>query len=327
MALAASSTILLSIAASQILLGISLLALLASRKRLQWPPILLPLTILISWTILADLLSGDARSGLPQIRKFFVFAIVPVIYSTFETVVQIRQLVWMCSGFATLSAVAAIMQFVHRWREGAGLHWVLYDYLLDARVKGFADHWMTFGGEQMIVLLMLIALLLFSGGSRWKISGAAAALTIWIAIVLGLTRSIFLAGVPLGMLVLAWFYKRWLVFASPIVAIVILLLGPLEIRERVVSVLWPHGEVDSNSRRIIMARTGWRMVSAHPWFGIGPEQIKPQFLNYVPADVPRPLPKGWYGHLHNVYLQYAAERGIPGFALPSVDDRQNGLGF
>ncbi len=23
-----------------------------------------------------------------------------------------------------------------------------------------------------------------------------------------------------------------------------------------------------------------------------------------------PLPKGWYGHLHNVYLQYAAERGI-----------------
>jgi len=26
---------------------------------------------------------------------------------------------------------------------------------------------------------------------------------------------------------------------------------------------------------------------------------------------PRPLPIGWYGHLHNIYLQYAAERGIP----------------
>jgi putative inorganic carbon (HCO3(-)) transporter len=24
------------------------------------------------------------------------------------------------------------------------------------------------------------------------------------------------------------------------------------------------------------------------------------------------LPEGWYGHLHNIYLQYAAERGIPG---------------
>jgi O-antigen ligase len=31
----------------------------------------------------------------------------------------------------------------------------------------------------------------------------------------------------------------------------------------------------------------------------------------VPEDVPRPLPEGWYGHLHNIYLQYAAERGIP----------------
>jgi O-antigen ligase len=36
-----------------------------------------------------------------------------------------------------------------------------------------------------------------------------------------------------------------------------------------------------------------------------------QFDRYVPADVPRPLPEGWYGHLHNIYLQYAAERGIP----------------
>ncbi|MBV8817646.1 MAG: hypothetical protein JO022_04760, partial [Acidobacteriaceae bacterium] len=32
---------------------------------------------------------------------------------------------------------------------------------------------------------------------------------------------------------------------------------------------------------------------------------------WVPPDVPRPLPEGWYGHLHNIYLQYAAERGIP----------------
>ena len=38
-----------------------------------------------------------------------------------------------------------------------------------------------------------------------------------------------------------------------------------------------------------------------------------KFHDYVPIDIPRPLPQGWYGHLHNVYLQYAAERGI--FAL------------
>ena len=53
------------------------------------------------------------------------------------------------------------------------------------------------------------------------------------------------------------------------------------------------------------------MVEAHPWFGLGPEQIRTQFDRYVPADVRRPLPNGFYGHLHNIYVQYAAERGIP----------------
>jgi putative inorganic carbon (HCO3(-)) transporter len=32
------------------------------------------------------------------------------------------------------------------------------------------------------------------------------------------------------------------------------------------------------------------------------------------ADFAQPLPKGLYGHLHNVYLQYAAERGLPSLA-------------
>jgi O-antigen ligase len=39
--------------------------------------------------------------------------------------------------------------------------------------------------------------------------------------------------------------------------------------------------------------------------------VKYQFERWVPPDIPKPLPEGWYGHLHNIYLQYAAERGIP----------------
>ena len=31
--------------------------------------------------------------------------------------------------------------------------------------------------------------------------------------------------------------------------------------------------------------------------------------------MPKPLPKGWYGHLHNFYLQFAAERGLPALAF------------
>ena len=128
--------------------------------------------------------------------------------------------------------------------------------------------------------------------------------------VLGFTRSIFLVGFPAGLLYLLWFWKKWLVAAVPIVALIAVLLGPQAIRERVTSVFSPHGELDSNEHRSVLRETGLVMIRAHPWLGLGPEQVKYQFEQWVPADA-RPLPVGFYGHLHNIYLQYAAERGIP----------------
>jgi putative inorganic carbon (HCO3(-)) transporter len=126
-----------------------------------------------------------------------------------------------------------------------------------------------------------------------------------------LTRSIFLLGMPIGALYLIWNWKKRMLVAVPVLALLIALCAPYELRERIKSVFQPHPDWDSNQRHLIMARTGWEMIKAHPWFGVGPEQVGVQFLKYVPEDVPRPLPKGWYGHLHNVYVQYAAERGIP----------------
>ena len=53
------------------------------------------------------------------------------------------------------------------------------------------------------------------------------------------------------------------------------------------------------------------MIAAHPLLGIGPDETKYHFLDYLPPDTPKPLPPGFYQHLHNFYLQFAAERGIP----------------
>jgi O-antigen ligase len=53
------------------------------------------------------------------------------------------------------------------------------------------------------------------------------------------------------------------------------------------------------------------MIQAHPWLGIGPEQVQYQYLNYLPPGTTLPLPTGDYGHLHNDYIHYAAELGIP----------------
>jgi len=308
-------SILFSIAVSQILLGAGIIALLASRQRLEGPGRLKwPVAAWFATTIIADLLSGDPAHGLPQIKKLYVFLVLVVIYSAFWTVAQVRALVLGWAALAAVSGLCGVVQFALVRREAFAENANDYEFFLYHRITGFASHWMTFGGQEMIVLLVVAALLLFSRERRWRVSCIVAAAIILLAMALGLTRSVLLAGLPAGAAYLVWQWKKWLLPAVPALAIAAFLAAPFQVRERVASAVRPHPQYDSNVQRLIMARTGWAMIKAHPWFGVGPEQIAPQFDHYVPADIPRPLPQGWYGHLHNIYLQYAAERGVFGVA-------------
>ena len=304
-------SILFSIAVSQIFLALAFAALLLSSEKLRLPPIKLPLALFIAGTVISLLLSGHIRDGTPQIRKFFVLLILLVVYSTFRKISEIRAVVLLWALVATLSAVRSLFQFWEKYQRAAAQHSNFYDFYVGSRITGFMSHWMTFGGEEMIVLLLLAAYLFFSRHSRWKTAGWLCALVLVVSMVLGYTRSIFLLGFPIGLLYLLWFWRKWLVVAAPVAALLILLVAPSSLKERVISAFQPHGETDSNLHRAITRETGFAMIRAHPWFGLGPEQVKAQFEQWVPSDVARPLPEGWYGHLHNIYLQYAAERGIP----------------
>jgi putative inorganic carbon (HCO3(-)) transporter len=303
-------SILFSIAVSQVSLALAFAALLLSGLKLRLPPIRLPLALFMLGTIISLLASVDPRSGTPQLRKFFVFLVLLVVYSTFRSVRQIRVIVLLWTAVAGVSALRSLFQFLQKYREALALHRSFYDYYVGERITGFTSHWMTFGAEEMIVLLMLAALLFFSNERKWKPLGWIAASLLSISLVLGFTRSIFLLGVPAGMLYLLWSWKRWLVAVVPVAAAAVVLAVPA-VRERAFSTFEPHGQTDSNLHRVITRRTGVEMIRAHPLLGLGPEQVKEQFDRYVPADIARPLPPGWYGHLHNIYLQYAAERGIP----------------
>jgi O-antigen ligase len=303
-------SILFSIAVSQILLALALAALLLSSSPIRLPPIKLPLALFMAGTVISLLASGHIQQGMPQIRKFYVFFILLVVYSTFRSLAEIRAIVLLWAGVATLSAARSLFQFWRVYQQSEALGRSFYDLYVGARITGFMSHWMTFGGEEMIVLLLLAAYLFFSRDPHWKAAGWICAAVLALSMVLGFTRSVFLLGFPAGLLYLLWFWKKWLVAAVPAVVMVALFLGPEALRERVISVVEPHGEVDSNRHRSVLRETGVLMIRAHPWLGIGPEQVKYQFDRWAPADA-RPLPEGFYGHLHNIYLQYAAERGIP----------------
>jgi O-antigen ligase len=306
-------SILFSIAASQILLGLALARLLLSSERLRLPPIKLPLGLFLAGTVISWLASGHIHDGTPQIRKFFVFTVLLVVYSTFRKISEIRAIALIWAGVATLSAIRSLFQFGQKFQDSRDLHQDFYQFYIGSRITGFMSHWMTFGGEEMIVLLFLLALLFFSLQRRWKAMGWFCALVLGISLVLGFTRSIFLLGFPVGLVYLLWFWHRWLVAAVPVLAVIAFLVAPAALKERVTSIMQPHGQMDSNMHRNITRRTGIEMIRAHPLLGLGPEVMKDpvQFDHYVPADIPRPLPVGWYGHLHNIYIQYAAERGIP----------------
>jgi putative inorganic carbon (hco3(-)) transporter len=303
-----AAAIVLSIAASQILLGAALLALIFSGEPLQLPRIKLPLAIFIAGTLLAWLASGDLKTGLPQIKKLIVFFELLIVYSCLRSVPLVRKLMLTWAALGTFTACFGFVQFGEKVAQAHRLGRDFYNFYVAARIKGFTSHWNTFSAEEMFVLLMLAAFLFFVPKSRRQWLWIFCAALLSISVVLIETRGVWIA-LAVAMAYLIWRWHRWVVLSIPVVALLVFVASPAAIRERFQSIV--HGkDVDSNEFHVVVWRTGLRMIESHPLLGLGPEQQHVQFDRYMPADIQH-KPIGFYGHLHNLYLEYAAERGIP----------------
>jgi putative inorganic carbon (HCO3(-)) transporter len=305
----AGALIQVSISACQIVLGLATLMLLLYRKKLEFPPIWPPLAAFLLLTLISALLSPDPWGGRPQIKKFFVFLFIPLIYQVFST--HFDKAFYLIVGWviaASASAFWGLVQFVMKYRQfqQAGLDF--YTHYVERRITGFEGHWMTFGALQLSVLSILIAQWCFSS-RKLPLWAYSSAFLISLAILLDWTRSIWIAGIVSTAYLIACWRPR-MVLLIPVVLILGYLVAPQPTKQRIQSLVAPHGDTDSNRHRYVTFRTGIEMIKAHPWFGLGPGQIPRQFNDYVPKDL-LPLPTGYYGHLHNIYLQYAAERGVP----------------
>jgi putative inorganic carbon (HCO3(-)) transporter len=316
LAFGSAVSILFSIAVSQTLLALAIAALLLSGARLRIPRVWLPLALFMAGTLIALVLADHPAVGVPQVRKFYVLLMLPLIYSTIRDRASVRWLFlsWGIAGAAT--ALWGVGQFVQKMHQARAMGTEFYQYYTVERITGAMSHWMTFGGEEMFALLMLGSFLLFGPERRlrrlWPWLLCAGLLL--VALVLGETRSIWLATLAAG-LYLIWAWKRWVVALIPIGLALAVFFGPPTVKERAMSFIRPRKDVDSNEFRLVTWRTGLRMIEKHPWFGIGPDGPSVEFNDYVPPDIPRPLPPGYYGHLHNIYLQWAADRGIPAMLM------------
>ncbi|MGP0072408.1 MAG: O-antigen ligase family protein [Bryobacteraceae bacterium] len=312
---AAAITPLVSIRVFEILMAATLIALIvaliATPTRWRVPPVWLPLSLFLLGTLVSLLVSGHIRDGLPQIRKFYVYLMLFLVAAAVRTVKEIR---WIAIGWslvAALSSLWALKQFVEKYRAAEYARQNFYTSYVDARITGFMGHWMTLSGELMMALLVIGALVFFGRDRSWTPWLILAALPVAAALGLAWTRSMWL-GALCGGAYLIWFWKKWALAVVPVLIAGLLIANPLGIRERAVSALSPHeGRTDSNAHRAELRRIGWEMIKAHPWLGVGPEQVSRQYRDYIRPDMPPPQASQYYGHLENDYVQYAAERGIP----------------
>ena len=288
----------------------ALVLLLGSRAKLRLPRIWLPLGLFLLGTLISLAFSPEPMHGLPQVKKMFVFTILLAVFSTVRDFESTGKLFLAWAGVGSFVALWAVVQFFIDIQQAHAQHRNFYEFYLPRRITGAMSHWMTFAGQEMLVLLILAAFLMFAPVTKswWLWTGCAALLA--LAEVLNETRTVWL-GLAVGGIYLLWNWNRKLAVIAPVLAVAVLWFAPGQIHERFCFDFNPKAGVDSNEFRKIMDRAGIEMVKAHPLLGIGPEEAKYHMLEWIPPDIPRPLPPGYYQHLHNFYLQYAAERGIP----------------
>jgi O-antigen ligase len=301
-----------SIAASQIFLGLALLLSLLERPRWQWPVGMGWAAAFLALTIVAALASESPKSALPQVRKLYLWTLLPLGATLLTSTWSRAALVWGCLFSGTTSALWSLWEYREKWLAAQASGQDFYLAYVAARITGFMSHWMTFSAHMMIAFALALAVMLLTRRPLWQRLGLAALCALYTAVImLAWTRSIWPGVAACAFVIVASWRPRYLL-ALPVLAVGVYFVSPAPTKARIESVFRPHGEVDSNLHRELTRAAGYNMLAAHPLLGLGPEGPGKHFKEYLPEEwKSKPLPDGWYGHLHNVYLQYAAERGVP----------------
>jgi len=307
---AAAVAPLVSVAATEILMGAALIALIVLRRRWRVPGLWVPLAIFMLLTLASLAVNGHLREGIPQIKKFYVYLMLFLVASAIDNVRQVRSIASGWAVAAAFSSAWALNQFYNKYEDARDAHQDFYRAYVADRITGFMDHWMTFSTQMMMALLIVGAIVFFSSDRRWMAWMVGAGALISIALIAAETRSVWLATAA-GGAYLAWFWKPWTLLAAPVAIGILVLVNPFELRERILSPFRPMGYVDSTEHRAELRDIGYRMIKAHPWLGVGPEQVWRQAKDYRPPGAPPLRTSEYYGHLENDYIQYAAERGVP----------------
>jgi O-antigen ligase len=293
-----AATMLFSIAAAQILLGVAVLCWLARHlsrnEAIEAPTFFWPLVAYAGTTLLSAGFSLDPTVSVADCKQLFLFMLVPVVYD-FARGRRADMLLGIMITVGAASAFVGVVQY--------GI--LNYDNL-GRRMQGTLSHWMTYSGTLMLIICATVARLLY--GRQDRLWSAFVLPVLIVSLALTLTRGAWI-GAAAGTAVLFLIKDFRLTALIPVIMAAALLIAPAELSNRVNSI----GDMnDPTTRdRVAMLEAGVSMVRDRPWTGVGPDMVGKVYPDYRTASAVQANNP----HLHNVPMQIAAERGLPALAL------------
>ncbi len=256
----------------------------------RWRPVLVPLTLYALIVLVSIAFSYDFKVSLAAGREVYALGTLFLGLLLMRGEPAVRKVV---DGVIMLSGILA----------GWGLGQFLVGYGdINHRIRGPFSHYMTFAGVLLIADLLLIAKIVCGTErrSRWH---WVALLLINLALVASLTRSAWVALVLTCTILLLLRAPRFVAAYVP-AALLFLIIAPVPVVHRVLSI--SDLQDSSNYDRVVMAEAGLHMIKERPLFGLGPGMVEERYPIYRhPTGI-----KQTTAHLHNSYLQIAAEEGL-----------------
>jgi O-antigen ligase len=268
--------------------------LLQKKRAFAVPGFFWPLLAYSVWTLVSSAASIDPGQSFKDSRELLGFLVIPIVLAAFPRKRGLRFPVWAIFASGALASAWAIIYFLTRAYPGQ-------------RIKGFMGHYMTQAGLLGLFIAFGLAMIVFGRG-KTRLAWAAVLAPAGAALIMTLTRNAWLGVAAAGCLVL-FLWKPKALLIAPLAAGLIYLAGPPAVKSRVQSIFDRHDP--SNMARLEYARAGLKIIGEKPFFGTGPDTVDRVFQDpkyglsgYARGNV----------HLHNNFLQIAAERGLPTLA-------------
>lgn len=286
-----------SIAVSQTALAVALV-IAALALTAGWRPprtgVELPAALFVGWALLDIAFSQIPAESLHHAKRFLLLPALWLYAGAAVRPGMARRLIAALGLGATGVAVVGIVQYL---RGPGGL-------------LGRADlvqGYMTAGGLMMLCGLSLVAFLVRLKDWRARLPLLPALMTVLVALVFTYTRNAWL-GFGAGTLLLLLLQRPQAAPIFAVLAVLAVVVAPASFRARMLSSFNP--EHRTNVQRVIMWKTGWRMLQDHPLTGVGDLDLKAIYSDYHRGEDVEIK-----GHLHSNLAMFAAIWGWPGLLL------------